>query len=93
MPAGSRAILLMLGLCFSQAFGLANPKEATRTTSSRREVLHHAAVAFLAPSTILFFTGVLDSSVANAFANKVSNQYDDRPKRRGPQVCVCWRVC
>ena len=23
---------------------------------------------------------------ANAFANKISNQYDDRPKRRGPQV-------
>ena len=29
---------------------------------------------------------VADRPSANAFANKISNQYDDRPKRRGPLV-------
>jgi hypothetical protein len=90
-PRRSLAILVVPVLCFSQAFGLTAPKQATRTTSTRREVLQQHAAMFLAPSTVLFFMGVMDPSVANAFANKVSNQYDDRPKRRGPQVCVC--VC
>ena len=31
---------------------------------------------------------LLFQNPANAFANKISNKYDDRPKRRGPQVRI-----
>ena len=90
-PRRSLAILFVPVLCFSQAFGLTAPKQATRSTSTLREVLQQHAATFLAPSTVLFFMGAKDPSVASAFANKISNQYDDGPKRRGPQICVC--VC
>jgi hypothetical protein len=32
--------------------------------------------------------GITKDDEALAFANKISTQYDDRPKRRGPQVCL-----
>jgi len=36
-----------------------------------------------------FFSFVVATSQsANAFDNKISNKYDDRPKRKGPQVSV-----
>jgi len=31
---------------------------------------------------------VLQVEAANAFDNKISNKFDDRPKRRGPKVSV-----
>jgi hypothetical protein len=34
----------------------------------------------------LFTFLVQPSETVNAFANKISSKYDDRPKRRGPQV-------
>jgi hypothetical protein len=47
-------------------------------SSHRRNVLRQMV-------TVVSFM-VADRPSANAFANKISNQYDDRPKRRGPLV-------
>lgn len=47
--------------------------------SSRRKVLERGT-AFIS------FLLLTDQSPANAFENKISNQYDDRPKQRGSQV-------
>ena len=47
------------------------------TQTSRRKILQQSA------STILS-TFLINKSV-NAFPNKISDKYDDRPKRRGPQ--------
>jgi hypothetical protein len=52
-------------------------RKLTKCFSSRREAL---AVG------IGFTSALIVQSPALAFANKISNKYDDRPKRRGPQV-------
>jgi stalled ribosome rescue protein Dom34 len=55
-------------------------------TTNRRMLLHrigHGMFTTIASTSIL----VQPTETVNAFANKISNKYDDRPKRRGPQVC------
>jgi hypothetical protein len=56
---------------------------------SRRETLESLVVG-----TAAVLTGFLASPEdALGFSNKISNQYDDRPKQRGSKVCsvVCLR--
>ncbi len=55
---------------------------------TRRETLQSWVVGAAAIST-----GLLASpEMASPFLNKISNQYDDRPKQRGSKVCVIWTV-
>ncbi len=55
---------------------------------TRRETLESWVVGAAAIST-----GFLASpEMALAFPNKLSNQYDDRPKQRGSKVCVICTV-
>jgi ABC-type enterochelin transport system permease subunit len=51
---------------------------------TRRETLESWVVG-----AVVISTGFLTSpEMALAFPNKISNQYDDRPKQRGSKVCV-----
>jgi hypothetical protein len=54
------------------------PTKGTETLS-RREIFS-GIISGLAMTTI--------GGPAVAFENKISTKYDDRPKRRGPKVCV-----
>lgn len=50
----------------------------THPESSRRDL-------FVKSSSTILSTLFLGQNIVNAFDNKISNKYDDRPKRRGPQ--------
>ena len=76
-------VLLFVGL----ASGLSNVSrqrspEYRVDTCRRRE-----ALTFLVASASSVLVGC---TPAHAFENKISTKYDDRPKRRGPQVRVVW---
>lgn len=60
-------------------------EEQNQDPSSRREYMSTQFKFLAALSTATAVTNTMDVSSANAFENKISNQYDDRPKRRGPQ--------
>jgi hypothetical protein len=61
-----------------------NEKKCNNIEATRRETLRAAAIstAFLA-----------NNNNALAFPNKISTQYDDRPKQRGSKVCLCVVCC
>ena len=81
-------VLVGLSLLSTATFGLVpangNDHMLSKALSSRRDALA-ATVVGLGFGLSSAFIG-LSSSPANAFDNKISNKYDDRPKRRGPQV-------
>jgi len=76
-----KRVVLQVALLASIAFAL-SPNEST---SSRRDALKQAFAGGVAVSSVF----LLSSPPVNAFANKISDKYDDRPKRRGPQVRAC----
>ena len=57
-----------------------NPAALEQEGLSRR-----SSLGVLASLSVGLLTG---SSSALAFDNKISNKYDDRPKRRGPKVSI-----
>ena len=59
--------------------GIDKHNAVLNTMMSRRRILSFGASA-------VAFVGVVGP--ASAFANKISDKYDDRPKRKGPQVSV-----
>ena len=86
-------LCLVLSLAFiqtSESFSVDNKKKKhpcpssallSKASPSRRAILSSAATTSLTFGALLF--GVPDESLA--FPNKISNKWDDRPKRRGPQ--------
>ena len=84
---------LLVGLATERTLhnveGLARPQSPSTTTPgtncdsdpsmSRRNLL-----ALGVSSAVLL--GTTNGDTAKAFPNKISDKYDDRPKRRGPQV-------
>lgn len=71
--------------------GLAQPLRDTRSNpaaiisaSSEASTSRRSLFALGISSAILL--GTSDGDAAEAFSNKISDKYDDRPKRRGPQV-------
>lgn len=63
---------------FQSSTQLHSSNEESGDVNTRRESLQKLMSAVALPL-------LASSSPANAFDNKISNQYDDRPKRRGPQ--------
>ena len=59
-------------------------------THHRRTILRRmvglTTLSTLVVPTFLLLPSALSPPPANAFVNKISKQYDDRPKRRGPKV-------
>ena len=58
-------------------FALSLPT-GSKVLPSRRHIIEVAVASAFA----------LGERKANAFDNRISNKYDDRPKRRGPQVSM-----
>jgi uncharacterized protein (DUF1499 family) len=58
-----------------------NAHENNNDINSRREYLTKS----LATLSLILSTTTILPAKSNAFENKISNQWDDRPKRRGPQ--------
>lgn len=56
------------------------------TTGNQPAALMSRRTTFGLASSLAALLGVTESDCALAFANKISTKYDDRPKRRGPQV-------
>ena len=58
------------------------------TISSRRQAFEKvvSSVCVGLPTFFLTTSTTISVEPANAFANKISTKYDDRPKRKGPQV-------
>lgn len=75
--------LLLLWLVQSSARALIAPcaPDATARDTNRREILACGVASLFG---ILTGTSFPDSTFA--FENKISTQYDDRPKRRGAKV-------
>lgn len=59
--------------------GIDKQNAVHNSMKSRREILSFGASA-------IAFLGM--TGPATAFSNKISDKYDDRPKRKGPQVCA-----
>ncbi len=64
-----------------------NNTKTSINQSDRRNILKTIPSIFLLSSSLLLPTTTITSLPlkASAFDNKISNQYDDRPKRKGPQ--------
>jgi len=74
---------ILLLLCLRQSVALVAtdvPKDASGCFN-RRKILTTGAASLLGLSTASSST-----SAALAFENKMSSQFDDRPKRKGPKV-------
>ena len=69
--------LLMCIASLSICDALSEPKTPMQQAMSRREI-------FSAGMAGMFLLG--SNNPAQAFDNKISNKYDDRPKRRGSKV-------
>jgi len=54
------------------------PQSLAAIEKTRRNIFRNTALG-------IFSTLAVSPKAANAFANKISSKYDDRPKRRGPQ--------
>ena len=64
-----------------------SPLPSSEPNNHRRSLLRQMAFLTISSSSNLL---VLPHMPVNAFDNKISNQYDDRPKRRGPKVRTCF---
>ena len=56
-------------------------EDEQKQQQSRRDIFR----SFIITSSAVLSSSTTTPSIVNAFDNKISNKYDDRPKRRGPQ--------
>lgn len=90
-----RRFLLVLAVAMTQLCAISslashdNPPKIVSTKGSSQQLPFQDSTRrnfFGLGLTSAFLFGTTIPQPAQAFPNKISNQYDDRPKRRGPQV-------
>lgn len=83
-PSSKRITTSVTTKCFGLLDEHQDQVEVEANVFSRRNLFSQAktAAAVLSAGT---FAELANSSPANAFENKISDKYDDRPKRRGPK--------
>jgi hypothetical protein len=65
---------------------------STTPVITRRNALQQWTLAIAAATTTSTITFLSSTQSVLAFENKISNQYDDRPRQRGSQVCVYFPI-
>ena len=82
-----RAAFIIACALVGYAEGLSpSTKEPTRVASTDPTSVVSSRRAWVGAMATLSASSLLPVTAATAFDNKISNKYDDRPKRRGPKV-------